>query len=203
MRAGIGPPRPRHHLRAAQEDGGMPQVLTTRFALVHFERLMVFFVAWPVRNLAWFAAVVPAKHKVWHARARRTRPHARTPGVGEEGAPYAAAAACPRRRCMRAGGEMGRGSGPFWRDCGDGARRRGRVRMGCRGMRALRLACLRSSPPPQPTYAAHRQRTPRACASLRRRDDDIAPGGFSSLHEAASARTVETARTGMTTSSEN
>jgi hypothetical protein len=40
----------------------MLQVLTTRFDPVPFERLVIFFVLLPVRNLAWFAAVVPAKH---------------------------------------------------------------------------------------------------------------------------------------------
>ncbi len=42
----------------------MVQVLTSRSDLVQFERLMVFFVARPVRNLAWFAAVVPEIKKL-------------------------------------------------------------------------------------------------------------------------------------------
>ena len=43
---------------------GRLQGLTTRFNLAYFERLMKFFVARPVRNLTWFAAVVPAKDKL-------------------------------------------------------------------------------------------------------------------------------------------
>jgi hypothetical protein len=44
---------------------GMLQVLNIRFDLVRFDRLMIFFVERPVKSLAWFAAVVPAKSKLF------------------------------------------------------------------------------------------------------------------------------------------